>query len=49
MRVHVRRDERAQALRQYQVCEHVLRREFDAMPEALTCELFDQIRAGPLI
>jgi len=46
MRVHVRRDERAQALRQYQVCEHVLRREFDAMPEAPTRELFNQIRTG---
>jgi DNA-binding SARP family transcriptional activator len=46
MRIRVRRGERAQALRQYRLCEHVLRREFDVAPEALTRELFDQIRAG---
>lgn len=47
MRSHVRRGERAQALRQYRLCEHVLRREFDAEPEALTTELFEQIRLAP--
>lgn len=44
MRAHVHRGERAQALRQYRVCEHVLRQEFDASPESATTELFDQIR-----
>jgi hypothetical protein len=28
------------------VCEYLLRREFDAVPEALTSELFEQIRSG---
>lgn len=46
MRIRVRRGERAQALRQYRVCEEVLRREFDVAPEVLTRELFDQVRAG---
>jgi DNA-binding SARP family transcriptional activator len=44
MRAHVRRGERAQALRQYRLCEQVLREEFDAVPEALTTELFNRIR-----
>jgi LuxR family transcriptional regulator, maltose regulon positive regulatory protein len=47
MRAYVRRGERAQALRQYQLCEHVLRREFDTAPEPLTTELFERIRASP--
>jgi DNA-binding SARP family transcriptional activator len=47
MRAHVHRGERAQALRQYRLCENVLRREFDAPPEATTTELFDQIRVDP--
>ncbi len=46
MRIHVRRGERTQALRQYRVCEDVLRREFDVAPEVPTRELFDEIRAG---
>lgn len=46
MRARVRRGERAQALRQFQLCEHVLRREFDVAPEAATRDLYDQIRAG---
>lgn len=46
MRVHMRRGERAQALRQYQICTDVLRSEFDVAPEDLTRDLFDQIRAG---
>ena len=45
MRAHVRRGERAQALRQYRLCEQVLRDEFDAVPEALTTELFNRIRS----
>jgi DNA-binding SARP family transcriptional activator len=47
MRAYVRRGERAQALRQYRLCEHVLRREFDTAPEPLTTELFERIRASP--
>ena len=47
MRAHVRRGERAQALRQYRLCEDVLEREFEAVPEAATTALFDQIRCDP--
>jgi len=47
MRCYARRGERAQALRQYQVCETVLRSEFDAAPEPATQQLFDQIRLSP--
>lgn len=46
MRIHVRRGERAQALRQYRVCTDVLLNEFDVAPEPLTRDLFEQIRAG---
>ncbi len=46
MRIRVRQGERAQALRQYRICEEVLRREFDAAPEPLTRDLFEHIRAG---
>lgn len=45
MRAHVRRGERAQALRQYRLCKDVLRQEFDAPPEAATTALFDCIRS----
>jgi DNA-binding SARP family transcriptional activator len=47
MRAHVRQGERAQALRQYRLCEEVLRREFDAAPEAETTDLFHRIRVDP--
>lgn len=47
MRCFVRRGERAAALHQYQVCVTMLRREFDAAPEAATVALFDQIRVDP--
>lgn len=47
MRAHVRLGERAQALRQYRLCEHILRGEFDTTPEALTTELFERIRVAP--
>jgi DNA-binding SARP family transcriptional activator len=47
MRAHVRRGERAQALRQYRLCAEVLRREFDAPPETATTALFDRIRNDP--
>jgi DNA-binding SARP family transcriptional activator len=46
MRCHVRQGERAQALRQYRLCEQALRREFDATPEAATRALFAQIQLG---
>jgi DNA-binding SARP family transcriptional activator len=47
MRCHVRRGERAQALRQYRLCETVLKTEFDAAPEPGTRDLFDRIRLDP--
>lgn len=47
MRCHVRRGERAQALRQYQLCEAILRAEFEAGPEPATTALFDQVRLDP--
>src|SRR5215207_9673526 len=47
MRAHVHRGERSQALRQYHLCEQVLRREFDIAPETATTTLFDRIRGAP--
>ncbi|MGI8554210.1 MAG: AfsR/SARP family transcriptional regulator [Dehalococcoidia bacterium] len=47
MRCYVRRGERAQALRQYRVCEQILRSEFDAVAETATTRLFDQVRLNP--
>jgi DNA-binding SARP family transcriptional activator len=47
MRCHVHRGERAQALRQYRVCEQILRAEFDAPLEEATRALFDQVRLDP--
>lgn len=47
MRCYVRRGERAQALRQYRLCEEILRTEFDATPEPATRALFDQVRRDP--
>ena len=47
MRCYVRRGERAQAFRQYQLCQNVLRTLFDAVPEAATTALFDQVRLNP--
>jgi DNA-binding SARP family transcriptional activator len=47
MRCHVRRGERAQALRQYELCKAVLRAEFDTQPEPSTTTLFDQVRLDP--
>lgn len=38
---------RAAALRQYQVCEEILREELGAEPEAETRQLFDRIRSQP--
>jgi len=47
MRCHVRLGERAQALRQYRVCEQILASEFDARPEPATVALFHQVRLDP--
>jgi DNA-binding SARP family transcriptional activator len=47
MRCHVIQGERAQALRQYRICQHILRDEFDAAPEAATVSLYEQIRLHP--
>jgi DNA-binding SARP family transcriptional activator len=47
MRCHVHRGERAQALRQYRVCERILRAEFDAPLEEATRALFEQVRLNP--
>jgi DNA-binding SARP family transcriptional activator len=47
MRCHVRRGERAQSLRQYRLCEEILKAEFEAVPEPVTKELFEQVRLDP--
>jgi DNA-binding SARP family transcriptional activator len=47
MRCYLRHGERAAALHHYQVCVDVLRTEFDAVPEAATVALFNQIRLEP--
>ncbi len=47
MRCYVRNGERAQALRQYKLCEQILRSEFDAAPEPSTRALYDLIRLNP--
>jgi DNA-binding SARP family transcriptional activator len=47
MRCYVRRGERAQALRQYRLCESILAGEFDAAPEPATHALFERVRLHP--
>lgn len=47
MRCYTRQGERTQALRQYRLCETVLRSEFDTTPEGTTTALYDQIRLSP--
>ncbi len=47
MRCYVRMGERAQALRQYRLCETILHTEFGAVPEPATTALFDCIRLNP--
>lgn len=47
MRCCVRQGERAQAFRQYHLCETILCAEFDAAPEPATTALYDQIRREP--
>ena len=47
MRCHVRLGERAQALRQYRLCQRILAVEFNACPEQITSALFDRVRLDP--
>ncbi len=47
MRLYRDRGNRTAALKQYQICEKVLRRELDIEPEAETVRLYSEIRAGP--
>jgi DNA-binding SARP family transcriptional activator len=47
MRCFVRQGGRAQALRQYWLCTHILDAEFDALPERDTTLLYNQIRLRP--
>ena len=47
MRCYVRMGLRSQALRQYRMCRDVLGREFNAVPERSTDELFEIIRQHP--
>lgn len=48
MRLLAEQGRRAAALRQYQVCEEILRNDLGAEPEAETRQLFDRIRAQSL-
>jgi DNA-binding SARP family transcriptional activator len=47
MRCHVRRGERAQALRQYQLARAILDDDFGVQPELATMALFEQVRFEP--
>ena len=47
IRCHVRLGERAQALRQFQVCRRILLGEFEAEPEPATIALYEQVRRNP--
>ena len=47
MRCYVRVGQRAQALRQYQLCKAILLDEFDAEPEPATTALYQQVRLDP--
>jgi DNA-binding SARP family transcriptional activator len=44
---YARLGQRFQALRQYQLCERLLRQTFDAVPEPSTRALFDRLRLDP--
>ena len=44
---YARLGQRVQALRQYQLCERLLRQTFDAVPEPSTRALFDRLRLDP--
>lgn len=48
MRCYLQIGQRAQALRQYQLCTQLLALEFNAQPEPATVELFDQIRTNAI-
>jgi DNA-binding SARP family transcriptional activator len=39
--------QRVQAMRQFLLCERLLREEFDAVPEPATRELYDRLRLCP--
>jgi DNA-binding SARP family transcriptional activator len=47
MRCHVRLGQRAQALRQYRICQQALALEFEASPEGATDDLYRLIRLNP--
>jgi DNA-binding SARP family transcriptional activator len=47
MRCHVRRGERAQALRHYSTVRAIMRTEFQTEPEAATLALFERVRLDP--
>lgn len=47
MRCYVRLGQRGQALRQFRLCQVMLRDEFGAVPEPMTQGLFDQVRLDP--
>ena len=47
MRCHVLCGERTQAMRQYRLCEQILRAEFDVAPEPSTVALYEKIRFDP--
>ena len=39
--------QRVQAMRQYELCERILRKTFDAVPEPATRALYDRLRLSP--
>jgi DNA-binding SARP family transcriptional activator len=47
MRCYAREGRRAEALRQYKLCQMILRDEFDVAPEPRTTELYDRVRFAP--
>jgi DNA-binding SARP family transcriptional activator len=47
MRCSVRLGQRAQALRQFQICSEILRREFEVEPEPATRDLYELVRLVP--
>jgi DNA-binding SARP family transcriptional activator len=47
MLCYLRLGQRAEALRQYQLCAQILRAEFDACPEPATTALYEQARLNP--
>jgi DNA-binding SARP family transcriptional activator len=48
MRCYVRLGQRAQALRQYRICQSILLAEFEASPEQATDELYELVRLEPI-